>query len=157
MFLDSSSLSFLEIFDLISYVYALFMATLKLLHVLFIFIWVGTLLTLSRMMGYLAKEPLLVQQRVASLTQRMYLLIDLPSMVIAVGLGLCLLFLKDTNWKAPWLHVKLTLAFLLIVCDLLTGWKIVRQIADSSVGYKILHGFIGLLLIGVLIAIYILK
>lgn len=133
------------------------MATLKLLHVLFIFIWIGTLLTLSRLMGYLAKEPPLVQQRVAALTRRMYLLIDLPSMLIAVILGLCLLFLKDMNWKAPWLHMKLTFAFLLIVCDLITGWKIVGRVVDKPMGYKILHGLIGLLFIGVLIAIYILK
>ncbi len=133
------------------------MATLKLLHVLFIFVWIGTLLTLSRLMGYLAKEPPLVQQRVAALTRRMYLLIDLPSMLIAVSLGLCLLFLKDTNWKAPWLHMKLTFAFLLIVCDLATGWKIAGRVVDKPVGYKILHGLIGLLFIGVLIAIYIMK
>ena len=133
------------------------MATLKLLHVLFVFVWIGSLLTLSRLMGYLAKESVVVQHRVAYLARRMYLLIDLPAMLIAIALGLSLLFLKETNWKAPWLHMKLTLAFLLIVCDLATGWRIVRGVVDKAMGYKILHGLAGLFFIGVLVAIYILK
>ena len=133
------------------------MATLKLLHVLFIFVWIGTLLTLSRLMGYLTKEQPIVQERVRALVRRIYLLVDLPSMVIAVGLGISLLFLKDINWKAPYLHMKLTLAFFLIVSDLITGWRVVKKNVDKAVVYKTLHGVITLLFIGVLIAIYILK
>lgn len=150
------------------------MATLKLLHILFVFVWIGTLLTLSRLMGYLGKEDPLVQKRMGAIAKRMYLLVDLPSMLMAISLGLTLLFLKDMNWKAPWLHMKLTFAFALIVCDLLTGWKITKGIKEptlcvagegqivaksktSSVGYKILHGLAGLFFIGVLVAIYILK
>jgi uncharacterized membrane protein len=134
------------------------MAILKLIHVLFIFVWIGTLLTIGRLMGYLAKEPPLVQERVARLARRMYLFIDFPSMIIAVTLGITsLLINEETNWKAPWLHMKLTFAFFIIVCDLFTGAAIIRRKIGTGNYYKILHGVTGLFFIGVLIAIYILK
>ena len=139
----------------------IFMAVLKLLHVLFIFVWIGSLLTLTRLLAKLAKESDLVQERVIKILRRFYLLVDLPSMALAVVFGLCLLFLKDTNWKAPWLHMKLTFAFLLIVCDLICGRQIAKHsrtmIPGRGVSYQILHGVAGLLFIGVLVAIYVFK
>lgn len=137
------------------------MAILKLLHVLFVFVWVGSLLALTRLLTYQAKEAPDVQLKLGKILRRMYCLIDFPSMVLAVGFGLTLLFLKDMNWKAPWLHMKLTFAFLLIVTDLVCGFSIYKHsktaIAGRGIKYQILHGVAGLFFIGVLVAIYILK
>jgi uncharacterized membrane protein len=133
------------------------MAILKLLHVLFIFIWIGSLLMLTRLLGYQAKETDAAFQVMNRINKRMYFFIDLPSMVLAVVFGLLLLFLKDTNWKAPWLHMKLLFAFLLIVCDLICGTLIAKGKRHPRLFYQIFHGITGLFLILVLIAIYILK
>lgn len=133
------------------------MAILKFFHVLFIFIWIGSLLMLTRLLGYQAKESDETFQAMNRINKRMYFFIDLPSMILAVFFGLLLLFFKDTNWKAPWLHMKLLFAFLLIVCDVILGTLIARGRRHPGLFYKIFHGMTGLFLILVLIAIYILK
>lgn len=140
------------------------MAILKLLHVLFVFVWVGTLLTLTRLLGYLVKEPQPVQERMIKIIRRVYLFVDLPSMILTVIFGIVLLIFKDINWKAPWLHMKLTLAFLLIVCDVVTGRLIAQHVKmvmkeGIKVGprYQIVHGIAGIIFIGILIAIYVFK
>ncbi len=112
---------------------------------------------LTRMLGYQVKESDAVFQAMNRINKRIYFFIDLPSMILAVLFGLLLLFLKDTNWKAPWLHLKLTFAFLLIICDIICGSIIVRGKRLSKVFYQILHGITGIFLIVVLVAIYILK
>ncbi|MCH9626646.1 MAG: hypothetical protein S4CHLAM2_02720 [Chlamydiales bacterium] len=133
------------------------MAILKLFHVLFVFIWIGSLLMLTRMLGYQAKESDTLFQAMNRINKRIYFFIDLPSMVLAVAFGLCLLFLKDTNWKAPWLHLKLTFAFFLIICDSICGCWIAQGKRRSRLVYQVFHGLTGIFLIAVLVAIYILK
>ncbi len=82
-------------------------------------------------------------------------------MIIAVVCGILLFFFNGVNWKAPWLHMKLTFAFLLIVCDIICGFLVVKStrvpLIGKGTGYKIFHGIIGLLLILVLFSIYVLK
>lgn len=133
------------------------MAILKLLHVLFVFIWVGGLLMLTRSLGYQAKENGEVFSAFNRINKRIYFFIDLPSMILAVTFGLLLLFLKDTDWRAPWLHMKLTLVFFLIICDLLCGRVIAKGKRHPRWIYQVFHGIAGLLFIGILVAIYILK
>ncbi|NGX62301.1 MAG: hypothetical protein K940chlam9_01798 [Chlamydiae bacterium] len=137
------------------------MAYLKLLHVLFVFTWVGSLLSLTRMLGYQGKETPEVQMRLGRILKRIYFFVDLPSMILAVTFGVILLFVREIDWKAPWLHMKLTLAFFFIVCDVICGFQIVKvsrkPIVGRGIPYKILHGVTALLLIAILFAIYILK
>ncbi len=77
-------------------------------------------------------------------------------MVIAVGLGIILLFLKDMNWKAGWLHMKLTLAFILIVTDLIFGFQCLseKRVKGSKGG---IFAIVLLCLVGILACIYLLK
>lgn len=137
------------------------MYVLKFAHVLFIFIWIGSLLSLTRLMAYQARETPEIQLKLGRIYKRMYFLVDLPSMILAIATGIALLTLKDMNWKAGWLHMKLTFAFLLVLCDLVTGSQVIRlekiAIKGKGIFYKILHGLAALFLIGALIAIYILK
>lgn len=112
---------------------------------------------LTRILGYLAKESDEVFYAMNRINKRIYFFIDLPSMILAVALGLTLLFLKDMNWKAPYLHLKLTFAFFLIVCDCICGVIIARGKRHSRALYQAFHGMTGLFLIVILFAIYILK
>lgn len=133
------------------------MVVLKFFHVLFVFIWVGALLMLTRLLGYQAKEPEEIFQAMNKVNKRIYLFIDLPSMVLAVVFGLMLLFLKEMNWKAPWLHIKLTFAFFLIICDIICGTLVLQGKKRTRIGYQIFHGITGVIFIVILISIYILK
>lgn len=133
------------------------MATLKLFHVLFVFLWMGSLLMLTRLLAYQIKESDTTFSAMNRINKRIYFFIDLPSMLLTITFGLILLFLKDTNWKAPWLHLKLTAAFLLIVCDVICGRIIAKGKRYPRVFYQIFHGITGIFLIVILVAIYILK
>lgn len=137
------------------------MAILKLFHVLVVFIWVGSLLTLSRFLAYQAKEPPETQLRLGKLLKRMYFAVDLPAMILTLGLGFSSAFLKGVNWRAPWLHMKLTFVFLLILCDLYIGRKIIFHSQEPITGkgrrYQFFHGVAGILCLGILIAVYIIK
>jgi len=112
---------------------------------------------LTRMLGYQSKESDETFQAMNRINKRIYFFIDLPSMLLAVTFGLILLFLKDIDWKAPWLHLKLTFAFFLIICDVICGTLIAKGKRRSRVVYQIFHGITGIFFIVVLIAIYILK
>jgi protoporphyrinogen IX oxidase len=137
------------------------MAILKLLHVFVVFIWVGSLLTLSRLLAYQAKEPPEIQLKLGRILKRMYFAVDLPSMILTVLLGVVSLVVKGVNMKAPWLHMKLTFVFLLILCDAFIGRKIVfhshEPIKGGATRFKIFHTLAGALFIAILIAIYIIK
>lgn len=138
------------------------MPILKLIHVLFLFIWVGSLLTLTRFLGYIPKEEEIVQRKLSALCKRMYQFIELPSMIIAIISGLILIKFATFGPKLGWFHAKLTFAALLIVCDLLCG-KMIRNVAKNlaldgkTVKYKILHGVTALLFIAVLSSIYLMR
>ncbi len=137
------------------------MLTLKFFHVLFVFIWIGSLLMLTRLLGYQVKERPEIQLAIHRISRRIYTFIDFPSMLLAVSFGVALLFIKEIDWKAPWLHIKLTFAFCLILSDLICGYLILRKGQNfrqrRGVGYQIFHGLTGIFLIIVLVAIYIVK
>ena len=123
----------------------------KMFHVLFMIVWVGQLLSLTRLLGYGKVKEM------GPIYRRMYLFVDLPSMVMTVVLGIILLSQKMTLFKMPYFHLKLTLAALLILSDLYLGRLILSNKEVSRVKFKILHGICGLLLLGILFAIYVYK
>lgn len=137
------------------------MLVIKFLHVLVNFVWMGSLLTLTRLLGYLPREAANVQVASGRLYFRTYLFVDLPAMILSVGTGITLIFMKKIDFLAPWFHLKMTCAFFLILTDLVTGRAIYavqgRPLKGSGAGFKILHYIAGVLLIGVLVAIYIMK
>lgn len=132
------------------------MTIVKFLHLLCVFIWIGGLMSLTRLMGYHVKETPEVQARLAKLYHRMYFFVQLPTMVLAVVMGLILWSQLDLSYHPGWFHMKLTFAAGLVACDLVC-MRFVKQLAegpDQSNGkqYKMLHGMTGLLLILVLVS-----
>lgn len=133
---------------------------IKLLHVLFIFIWIGSLLTLTRLLGYLAKEEPSVQIRLAKICKKMYFFVDLPSMILSVAFGIIYLYYATFGQSLGWFHMKLTFAVGLIVCDIICGkmiFNLGKKNPKSALKYKILHGVTALLLIGTLASIYLVR
>lgn len=135
------------------------MNILKLLHVVIIFIWVGNLLALTRLLGYLPKEDSSTQERLVRIYRRMYLLIDLPAMILAVSLGTTSFILGTTDWHAGWFHMKITFVIFLIVCDILCGRYIFsfKRKQRSAVTFKVLHVLTAVILIGALSSIYVVR
>ena len=137
------------------------MASLKLFHLFFLFVWMGSLLALTRFLGYLPKEEPSVQNRILRILRRTYLMIDLPSMSLSLILGVLLFIAKGVDFSQGWLHMKLTFVAFLIVCDIVTGRSILRLSRENKscrgVRYKILHGVTALSLIALLVSVYIVK
>lgn len=137
------------------------MAIVKVLHVLCIFIWTGNLLSLSRMMGYHVKQNEETQKNLALLYRRMYNFVGLPTMVLAIVFGGILVTTVDQDQGLLWFFEKMGFAIGLVVCDVICGQYIagLNLGPDTSRGiqYKILHGIVGLLLIGVFVSIYLVR
>lgn len=138
------------------------MVYLKMFHLLFIIIWMGTLLTLTRLLGYHVKLDEATQLKMAKVYKRIYNFVDMPSMIAAIILGLFLLMTKASSMDLSqgWFHMKMTFVVLLVVVDVACG-KWIQQLeltpdTGRGVKYKILHGVAGLLLIGILFSVYVL-
>lgn len=132
------------------------MAWIKALHVIAVFIWIGSLMTLTRFMGYHVKECCETQMRLAKLYHRIYRLVQFPTMMVAIVLGLVLAAQYDFTVSPTWMFVKLSAAMGLIMCDFACGRMIgeLNREPDLTRGskYKMLHGFTGLLLIAIVIS-----
>lgn len=136
------------------------MAVIKTLHVLCAFIWVGNLLALTRLMGYQVKEDEHTQMRLARIYRRMYQFVGLPTMALTVIFGAILFSQINLEEGMAWLVCKIIFAVGIIVCDVICGQFIselnIKPCTGRGIQYKILHGVVGLLLIGVIVSIYIL-
>lgn len=137
------------------------MAYVKAFHLLFVFIWVGNLMALTRFMGYHVKEDANTQMRLAALYKRMYQFVGLPSMIFALLLGAVLIHRVNQEDGLGWFMIKISCAIGLVVCDVACGHYInalnLKSEHGKGVRYKILHGVTGLLLIGILTSVYILR
>jgi putative membrane protein len=132
-------------------------ATLLAFHLVGVVLWMGGLLTFSRILGYHAREAPSVRPRYTWLEGRLNGLVALPGAVITIGFGIWLLDVYGLAWLrvARWMHYKLALVGVVVVLHLLLTLKqrvIARQRPDEPVSralFAALHGTIGLLLIAI--------
>ena len=133
----------------------------KVIHVLCVFIWVGNLITLSRLLGYHVKEEVETQEKIVKWYKRMYYFIDIPFMLLSIVLGLFLLMQTQFSQHPVWFTVKLFFIMGIIACDMLVGNQVSRLQREfkksKGIQFKILHGVIGLLFLGVIISLYVIR
>lgn len=155
------------------------MAWIKAFHLVALFIWVGSLLGLSRMLGYHVRENEETRAALSRIEKRMYYFVCIPGGVLAIVTGLMLLFGVGregvgpmetfSSYLAPrdaagqpstWyitFHVKLALVFALLGCDFYLGAQIRKLAAGSPppgrVRFSILHGVIALILTAIVILV----
>lgn len=135
------------------------MGFLILFHMFFVFIWIGSMFTASSIMGYAAEEVTAVHQAMHRITKRVYFLFIFPSMIVAVCLGILLLFIMPIDWSAPWLYTKLGFAVLLILCNLFLGsllCAVDQRPSDSlALSYRITQGLTALSILIILFGFYV--
>src|SRR5258706_15988343 len=80
-------------------------------HLLGVVLWMGGLLTLSRVLGYHAREAPSVRPRYTWLEGRLNQLVSIPGAAITIGFGAWLAAIYGGAWfrVAGWLHYKLAL------------------------------------------------
>ena len=127
-------------------------------HLLGVVLWMGGLLTFSRVLGYHAREAPSVRPRFTWLEGRLNYLVTIPGAVLTIAFGLWLTSIYGMAWfrVAVWLHYKLGLVAAVIVIHVVLTKK-QRQIARAAPDapmkralYAALHGTLGLLLIAIL-------
>lgn len=133
-------------------------------HILGITFWMGGLLILSRVLGYHVREELAVQARLSHIERRLYFGAVLPGLLIVVGTGVAMLMTATAMpplMKNPGFHIKLTLVIVAIVVQFVVQRFIggLRDEPRKSGGgkYKAVHGVLGLLLVGILVSVYVVK
>jgi putative membrane protein len=134
-------------------------ATVLAFHLLGVVLWMGGLLSFSRILGYHAREAPSVRPRYTWLEGRMNWLVTVPGAVITTGCGLWLIQIYGAQWfsVAIWMHWKLVLVGVVVVIHAFLTWKqrrVARQRPDEPVPralFAALHGTLGLLLIAILL------
>ena len=137
------------------------MGVIKVIHVICVLVWVGQLMTLSRLMACHAKEEREATESEVTLCSRLYYFAQMPAMLIGVTTGLILIGGVDLSFKPGWFHMKLMFIFLMIGVDLLMGRMVARLGRGAGFGpaakYKMIHGMAGLALIGVAVSLYVVR
>lgn len=127
-------------------------------HLLGVILWMGGLLTLTRIMGYHAREAPSVRPRYSWLEGRMNYLVTFPGIFLTVLFGVLLVTQHGMAWfrVAVWMHYKLALVGAACAIHFVTTVK-QRQIARRHPSDKVpralfaaLHGTLGLILIAIL-------
>lgn len=89
--------------------------TLMAFHVIAIISWMAGILYLFRLFVYHAAErESVVKERFALMERRLWSVITLPAMIVALLLGISMLALNPALLRMPWMHAKLGCVLLLI-------------------------------------------
>ena len=130
------------------------MDLLKFLHVTSAFFWISCLIVLTRLLAWHGRKE-------GPEYKKLYFTTELPAMCLTILSGLLLAFVKAQDWKAPWLHMKLTFVGLLIICDLILLAQLVKPKREGSderlLSYKILHWIVVMTILIIFSAIYVMK
>ena len=131
-------------------------------HIVGFVIWVGTLLDLTRILGYHVKEEIAVQERLSRMEFRMYWFVATIGLALTVIFGLLLFFSNGgfaTYVTGPfkWFVAKFCFVLSLVVIHILFGRYLMELKANprkmNPARFKILHGLTGLIFISILIMV----
>ncbi len=134
------------------------MLWIKAFHIIFVVTWFAGLFYLPRLFVYHAQcEDKLGRERFKVMERKLYRGIMHPSAVLAVGLGLGLLYFTPAWLHTGWLHAKLFLVLLLIIYHFYCGRWLAAFREDrnrhSHIYYRWLNELPVMILIGVVILV----
>lgn len=133
------------------------MAWLKIIHIVGIVFWMGTLLIVTRVQAWSTGQTPEVRDSVKGLTSRLMMGGALPGAILVIGAGLMMLAKYDwsplnASEVGPRFHIKLTFVFLLMV---LSGIINGADTAKKARGFfGMLHGVTASLFLGTVAVFY---
>ena len=137
------------------------MLAIKVIHVLAVFMWIGCMVSLTHWMNYYMKQEPIFQANLSKMFYRTYHYVEFPAMCLVVITGLILLTQLELAPKGGWFHMKLTFAFLLIICDMVIGSGVRKMSKGLAKGsgraYRALHIAVTLCLVGILVSVYVVR
>jgi uncharacterized integral membrane protein (TIGR00701 family) len=128
-------------------------------HLIGVVLWMGGLLTFSRVLGYHSKEHPSVRPRLTYIEGRLNALVAWPGAFLTIVFGLWLTIDHGMAWfrVAAWLHFKLALvvaALAIHVVLTVKHYKIRRAHPAEPMSralFAALHGIVGLLVIAIVL------
>jgi protoporphyrinogen IX oxidase len=85
------------------------------IHLIAIISWMAGLLYLYRLFVYHAEETeAVVKARFSVMEKRLYKIITIPAMLLALAMGISMIVYNPNILKYPWMHAKLLFVFLMI-------------------------------------------
>jgi protoporphyrinogen IX oxidase len=128
-------------------------------HLIGVVLWMGGLLTFSRVLGYHSKEHPTIRPRLTYIEGRLNALVAWPGAILTIVFGVWLTYDHGRAWfaVAAWLHFKLALVIATLgihIALTVLHYKIRRAHPAEKMNrglYAALHGFVGLLLIGIVL------
>jgi putative membrane protein len=129
------------------------------LHLIGVVLWMGGLMSFSRILGYHSKELPSARPRLTFIEGRLNWLVSVPGAVLTIVFGVWLAWQHGAQWfrVAAWLHYKLVLVVGVVIIHVVLTVKHAQirrahPSAPMSRGlYAALHGTIGLLLIAIVL------
>jgi protoporphyrinogen IX oxidase len=128
-------------------------------HLIGVVLWMGGLLSFSRILGYHAKELPSARPRFTFVEGRLNWLVAVPGAVLTTAFGVWLAWEHGMAWfrVATWMHWKLALVLAVVVIHVALTAKH-RQIRRANPAeplnralFAALHGTVGLLLIAIVL------
>ncbi|MHC4973217.1 MAG: CopD family protein [Planctomycetota bacterium] len=138
---------------------------LKWIHVIGMVIYVGGLLTLTRLLGHAVRfEAATSRADTYRVLKRMHKFVDWGGLFLMLAAGLWLLIadpMGKAYMKQGYFHLKLLCMVALLVCDVMLSRKLFRMEGDGpnpeAWFFKVMHGVAGLALLAALAAVFIVR
>ena len=133
------------------------MLWVKAFHIIFVITWMAGIFYLPRLFVYHASaEDEISRERFKIMERKLYRGIMLPSMVLALVFGICLLVLVPGYLSMGWLHAKLMLVIALIGYHHYCGYLMKQFRDDKNVRSHVWFRWFNEIPVVILIAIVIL-
>ena len=138
---------------------------LRWLHLLGIIIYAGGFLTLTRLLGHAVRfESVQARADAYRVLKRMHRFVDWPGLGIVVVTGLIMFMSGNADkayFKQGYFHFKLTAVLAIVITDVFVSRKLFRLEAEGpqprATAFRIMHGVVGLGILGALAAVTIVK
>jgi putative membrane protein len=102
------------------------------IHLIAVISWMAGLLYLYRLFVYHAEETeAVVKARFTVMEDRLYRIITVPAMLIALAMGIAMISYNPNLLHYPWMHAKLFFALLMIGMTHIAK-KFKRELADHT-------------------------
>jgi protoporphyrinogen IX oxidase len=124
-------------------------------HLFGVIFWLGNLLVISSILGMVPEEVGITKERFIVAGRRLLKVGANVGAAVAIVFGIVLVMLEPKVLAEGWFHVKLALVLALLVIH----WRLYRRVmaleddpaTASPREFKIVHGLVSLLLLGILI------
>lgn len=122
-------------------------------HVLAVIFWVGSLVSITRLLGLAKTLEGDARAKVTDGARAVYRSVSSSAMGVALLAGLAVLGANTALFRMGWFHPKLTAAIIMLVLHFLLGAKVRKaQAAADDAGYRSAVASVGALQWGVVLA-----